>query len=864
MKNMKYSSYLSSGIVTKRTNVVIAGIIKHLTSRLDFDNESLKNLNDYADRGRIAFASFQSSNVSLLMLLNLLKKHNIEMPVLALDFRPYMPQLLSDLFGRIAGFFRKIFMKTEYEPVSNENYIQDLMTGGSSIVLSLLSMNQFLKRYIQVRQDTIQYLVDAQKKIDVPIYIFPEIIFWNTNPERTRSIFRSKAIGEKGFFATIYSIITLNIFSSTGFVRMCDPINIMEEIEQAQTDDSKHIANRIRTRLFEKYNHEKRVTLGPVIKTQQEMMEKVLYHQNVMDAIDEVRAADKTSEKKLRRKAYKYFREIAADYSSLYIKYFDRAVNVMFEKVFDGLQYDAEEFSRKLKDASQKGPIIFTPSHRSHMDYLILSDICYKEKIIPPHIVAGSNLTFFPMGKIFRKSGAFFMRRSFKGLVLYTAIFKQYIKTLINEGYNIEFFIEGGRTRTGKLNFPKMGILKYLIESVEEGYNRDMVFVPLTINYDRIMEESSYHDELRGKKKNSESTSGFMKSRRFLKRKYGKVYLSMGDPVPYSELAEKFSQSSDMTVEIGYYLSRRINETSMVTPSAIVTTAIMLSRSKGFSRDMIRKNIETIYQYLIFMKAHFSGSTDVESIDRMIDFVLESYQEDAIVRPINFGEMTGENDNMIEGMYVLTEEDRARINMYKNSIIHLLLPVSFVSISILRLAGGDVTVDRITEGYREIMDLFTKEFIYTEEMEDADATVAHVLSHLSGQSIIALEGNNVKIPDHNIEDIKLFSRVVQDYIESYLIVIKTVLGIDRKINRRDLVSEIRKNGIRLYHLGTVRLVESLSMINYQNALSKLVSGGILNQEQTGKKNFELTVADKKRIECLNDAMENYLLRITRD
>jgi len=317
-------------------------------------------------------------------------------------------------------------------------------------------------------------------------------------------------------------------------------------------------------------------------------------------------------------------------------------------------------------------------------------------------------------------------------------------------------------------------------------------------------------------------------------------------------------------VEIGYYLSRRINETSMVTPSAIVTTAIMLSRSKGFSRDMIRKNIETIYQYLIFMKAHFSGSTDVESIDRMIDFVLESYQEDAIVRPINFGEMTGENDNMIEGMYVLTEEDRARINMYKNSIIHLLLPVSFVSISILRLAGGDVTVDRITEGYREIMDLFTKEFIYTEEMEDADATVAHVLSHLSGQSIIALEGNNVKIPDHNIEDIKLFSRVVQDYIESYLIVIKTVLGIDRKINRRDLVSEIRKNGIRMYHLGTVRLVESLSMINYQNALSKLVSGGILNQEQTGKKNFELTVADKKRIECLNDAMENYLLRITRD
>lgn len=124
------------------------------------------------------------------------------------------------------------------------------------------------------------------------------------------------------------------------------------------------------------------------------------------------------------------------------IKYFERSLAFIFRKIFKGIEYDIEGI-KKIREASKNGPVMLIPSHKSHMDYLIISSIFYREKMIPPHILSGANLTFFPMGTIFRRSGAFFMRRSFKGNELYTTILKQYIKTLINEGYSIEFFLEG-------------------------------------------------------------------------------------------------------------------------------------------------------------------------------------------------------------------------------------------------------------------------------------------------------------------------------------------------------------------------------------------------------------------------------------
>jgi len=197
----------------------------------------------------------------------------------------------------------------------------------------------------------------------------------------------------------------------------------------------------------------------------------------------------------------------------------------------------------RIRRVSKKGPLILVPCHKSHLDYLIISWVFLNNKIPCPLIAAGKNLSFWPLGPIFRGGGAFFLRRTFKGEVLYTKIFAAYIKKILTEGFHIEFFIEGGRSRTGKLLTPKIGFLSLLIDAFIENNWDDMTFVPIYIGYDRVLEEKAYIHEMEGGKKSPENLKNVIKARKFLKKKYGKIYLNFHKPFSLKNYLENFNQS---------------------------------------------------------------------------------------------------------------------------------------------------------------------------------------------------------------------------------------------------------------------------------------------------------------------------------
>src|SRR5205823_6192479 len=128
----------------------------------------------------------------------------------------------------------------------------------------------------------------------------------------------------------------------------------------------------------------------------------------------------------------------------------------------------------------------------SHFDYLILSYIFHLNYLSPPHIAAGDNLSFWPMGPLFRGAGAFFIRRTFEDNELYKMVFRKYLTFLMREGYTQEFFIEGGRTRTGKILTPRLGMLSAFVNAFVQGVRRDLYFVPISIHYGRIPEEEKH------------------------------------------------------------------------------------------------------------------------------------------------------------------------------------------------------------------------------------------------------------------------------------------------------------------------------------------------------------------------------------
>jgi len=857
-----YSRYISNGIIGRKSNLFFEKIIRLFLIRLKFDSESLDRIKEYSSKGNVVYVSFQSTNTSLLIFINLIRRSGRAVPVLALDFASYPIQVISTFIKKAAAKIRSIFKETGGEPVSDYDFIENTIINGGPVVLSILSRRLFLRRYLEIKSDSLQYLIDVQKTIDKPIYIMPQIMFWNRNPERTRALVTSRATGDRGLLSAVF---TLFKSATDPFMRISTPLDLKEEIGQSPSEDSKQIARRIRNKLLEIYNHEKRTVLGPVIKSQQEMMEKVLYHKNVMDEITRESGNMPSSLRKNRRNAYRYFREIAADFSIIYIKYFDRAVSYVNRKIFDGISYDLEDF-KKIKDASQKGPLIIMPGHKSHMDYLIVSSVFYHEKIIPPHIVAGSNLIFFPMGKIFRRSGAFFMRRSFKGLDLYAAVFKQYLKSLINEGYSIEFFIEGGRSRTGKLLIPKMGILKYLIDSIEEGYNRDMVFLPVSINYDRILEESSHHEELRGRKKSTESTSTLIKSRKFLKRKFGKVYLTFNEPVPYSELREKFGYNEDLTNNIGNYIIRRINDIILVTPFSITSTAILLSYSRGFTRGMLKDSMSTLSNYLEYAGAPLSEALQsTDNFDEIIDYVIESYREDAIIKKLDIEDTDNEGAPGGDLLYVIAEEERARINYYRNNIIHFFLPAAFISLVLLKLYNSDfeVEVEKIKEDAAALKEVFSMEFIFPDIMDDPDETIQYVLRYFEKRSVLSIRDDRAVIDPSKISEVLLYARLIKDVIESYLVVFSAVCGISGTLDRRDFNHEIRKNGIRMYHLGEIDQSESLSMQNYNNAIGKLIQLKIISEKRISRKHSDMEILNTARADDVCHVLKKFHIAINR-
>jgi glycerol-3-phosphate O-acyltransferase len=854
MSDLRFSlsSYINDSLIKRRTNFLMERFIHLFFMRMDFDGESLLTLRDCAQKGRIVYGSFQNSVTSLLILMNALRRHDLPVPHLALDFSLYSLQIISNLFKRLYRFFTRLTREKEYEPIGDQQYMEQVIRENKGIIFSLLSGKKFRKRYIDIEADSIQYLVEIQKRVDAPIFIVPQITFWNQNPERTKALLTPSATGDRSLFS---AVSTVTRSATPAFIRIASPVNLKDEIAAFPEETPREVARRVRGKLLESYSFEKRSVLGPVIKTRQEMMEKVLYHKNVLDAIQQVVAEEGAGEKKLRKKAYGYFREIAADFSILYINYFYKSVQLMFRKIFDGFHYNIEDF-KKIREASQAGPVIYMPSHRSHMDYLILSSMCYENKIIPPHIVAGSNLLFFPMGKVFRRSGAFFMRRSFKGLKLYGTIFRQYVKTLINEGYSIEFFIEGGRSRTGKVVYPKMGILKYLIESIEEGYNKDMVFVPLSINYDRILEETSYLGEIKGKEKKKESTSAFMQSRKLLRRRYGSVYLSFNEPVSYRTLRRQFPEG-DPTVEIGMYLTRKINEVVQVTPFSLVTTALLLLVSRGFTTEMLKERVRQLYGYLASCNVPMTQSLKDAEFDSIIQYVISSYQNDDIVRELA---REGSKDAALQGLhglYAVGDESRPRINFYKNNIVHYLLPLAYASVSLLELRENDTVKGKaLRESFAGIMEFLRDEFVYTSVMEDAATALSGALAYFEAGGCVTLQGDSVQIK--RADDLKFYAMAVQDFLESYHIVYRAITESGGKSSRREMMNDIRKHGITMYHLGDVALSESLSMPTYQSAFTHAIRAGIVTEQRFGRKNIDVRIEDPEKAAETLKRIQRYL------
>ncbi|MGD8448528.1 MAG: 1-acyl-sn-glycerol-3-phosphate acyltransferase, partial [Desulfobacterales bacterium] len=546
------------------------------------------------------------------------KQEGLPFPQIGFDYKIIIWQPVSRFFKTFFSTLKYIFHNLALPDPYASGYIRNSLENGQSALLSLVEKKGFHRRFIKAKKDPVQYLIEMQKSIERPIFLVPQLMFFDKNPDRSMPNIMDILFGTKENPGKIRRLMIL--FKNPGkvFVEISEPVNLKNFLALTENREKsiEYQTLALRRNLLNRINRHRQSITGPVLKTRYEMKENILTRERLQTFMEQHSKNRNIPIQKVRKKASDSLDEIAANYNMIIIKLASVLITWVLNTMFEGATVDKDGINR-VKNMSQKGPVILIPCHKSHIDYLILSYLLYHNNMPCPHVAAGKNLSFWPLGPLFRSGGAFFIRRTFRGAVLYSKVFAEYIHNLLAEGFNIEFFIEGGRSRTGKLILPKLGLLSILLNAYKNRACEDMIFAPIFIGYDTVLEESSYLHEIEGKEKQPESLIQVIKARKFLKKRYGRIYIQFHEPISLKELLLQYGTpiqdmgSKEFNIfcrNLGHRVINAINSVTVVTPHALVAAALMNCSKKSFSFDHLISHVETYMNLLLSQKARLADT----------------------------------------------------------------------------------------------------------------------------------------------------------------------------------------------------------------------------------------------------------------
>ena len=432
-------------------------ILRLFFSGIKVIREQTHNLNRLHKRGIVVYVTKHKSYFRYLFYYTRYKQDGLPFPQIAFDYSIIIWQPISRILKIVFSYISYIIHNLRLPDPYARGYIQKELINGRSALLSLVEQKGFHRRFIKAKTDPVQYLIKMQQSIDRPIFLVPKLMFFDKNPHRSMPNIIDILFGTKENPGKIRRLMML--FKNPGkvFVEISEPVNLKTflTLPENRKKNIEYQTLALRRKLLNQINRHRQSITGPVLKSRIEMKENILTKERLQNFMEHHSKARNIPIQKVQKKASDFLDEIAANYNMIIIKIASALITWVLNTMFEGVTVDKDGLNR-VKSMSQKGPVILIPCHKSHIDYLILSYLLYNNNMPCPHVAAGKNLSFWPMGPI-QRGGAFFIRRTFRGAVLYSKVFSEYIHNLLAEGFNIEFFIEGGRSRTGKLILPKLG-----------------------------------------------------------------------------------------------------------------------------------------------------------------------------------------------------------------------------------------------------------------------------------------------------------------------------------------------------------------------------------------------------------------------
>ena len=626
-------------------------------------------------------------------------------------------------------------------------------------------------------------------------------------------------------------------------VKVGAPLLVGAFLGEHPSDRDEVLSRRLRWEISGRLERERRVVLGPPRKTARRLKKEILRSRRLRAELADLAAKEALPLPRALERARKLLGEIAADIRPWTLRMMQPLFRFVWDRIYDGIDIDQAGIER-VRAAARQGPLILCPSHKSHIDYLVLPWVFYENGLVLPHAAAGANLSFWPLGFIFRRCGAFFLRRTFKGNPLYAAVFRAYMRKLVDERVPIEFFIEGGRSRTGKLLQPRLGLVSMICDAARARPDRRPQVVPISILYDKVIEEKSYVDELGGGEKKPEDMRGLLGAGKVLTARYGRVDIQFDEPFDLLTALGPDTESEEAlrlgVRRVAHRIVYGIAHATAVTPSALWASALLASGTRGMPRADAEQAIAVLESC-----ARRAGARLTEVYERDRPAALERAL-DLLVG----GKLVEKRDDLL----VVPEERRPGLDYYKNNALNWFVAESIIARAhtALRRQASPVAQEALRERTRELSRLLKLEFVYR-----VGATFEVIFEENLGGMIEAgwlrRQGGAIEVAEGGAAPLALLSGLCENFVEAYWAAARALPSARTPIATKELTRAALERAERMFLQGEIRRRESVTKTTLTNAVEYFLDQGVLEAE-AGK----LRLAHPAGVEAVAEAVRFFL------
>ncbi len=854
-------------------NPVLRTLFQRFFSQIQVDHTWVAQVRDLAAQGTVVYILRNLNFVDFFALDHLTKQFDLPEVRFANDLGLWVLNPMGK------GWLNAIFPRRDVTPADE---LSAALSAGGSAVLFLKRPPSVLDvaagasggRGLKQGDDLVEALIQLQRQRQEPILLVPQLFLWTKRPDTRGTRMLDMVLGPREWASPVRTIAQFLSNYRHVELKAGEAVNLAEFLSSYPDASDTALISRLTYTMLRRLERERRSVTGPAVKSPERVRQEILRSPRFRADVVKLTRNGKT-EAELMEQSLAMLKAMQATPEGATRSLLAVVLDKLFQRIYAGIDVDKEGIARIRRESKEKS-LVLLPSHKSHIDYLILSYAFNEENLPLPLIAAGDNLTFFPMGPIFRRAGAFFIRRSFAGDALYPVVVDAYVRRLLREGYPLELFLEGGRSRTGKLLAPKFGLLKMVVSAALAVPQRPVCFVPVSIGYERVVD--SYESELGGGEKPKEDAAGLIGATGVLGSRYGRINLQFGQILTLDHVRSDLglppghlspAKQRALVTRLGNRVMDEINRVTAVTPGALTALALLSYHRRGQTHEKLLLRSERLLATLRRLGARTTPALTTATGNLRSEAIREAAQMFAdgellnVHYPAEVGSRKRHKPRAGRGaIYMIPEEKRLQLDRSKNIIIHFFVERALVSIALL-LPGRHLGVNDAKAHVQELSRLFKYEFRFRADAsfdtifeETVAAMIADGDLEKHGDRLTAGVGRDGW---NGHQWLMTYAGLLRNFIEAYRIAARGLAGLrGGPLEAKDLAKQTLQTGRRMYLSGEVERAEAISRPLLENAFAAFQDLGHVTQAR-GQLHLP-TESKDEAIPALEESIAKYLDR----